>query len=190
MSTLHAVGRYSYDDYKSLSNATDKRYELLDGDLLVVPSPTTTHQRVLGNLYLLLAQHVNANNLGQVLFAPVDVVFGEGARRDVAQPDMLYVSHANKGVFTEGEVRGAPDLVVEILSPSTGLLDKGYKKVLYGRYKVSEYWLVDPQSQTIEVFALTEQGYRTAGMFRGNDQFESNLFPAFRPDLSAVFQLG
>lgn len=89
MSTPNPAIRYSYDDYKCLSNATDKRYELLDGDLLMVPSPTTSHQQVAGNLFLHIAQFVRLNKLGKVFYAPMDVVFGEGARREVAQPDIF-----------------------------------------------------------------------------------------------------
>lgn len=181
MSTPNPQVRYRYDDYKSLSDHTDKRYELLNGDILMVPSPTTSHQRVSRDLGFLLFQHVRANKLGEVFFAPIDVVLGQGSDREVAQPDILFVSAQRRAIIAEGEIQGAPDLMVEILSPSTEALDRGYKKALYARRGVSEYWIVDPKSQTIEVYSLSDAGFSYVGSYQATGEFTSPLLPRFAP---------
>jgi Uma2 family endonuclease len=118
---------FTYEDYKILSASADQRYELMDGDLLLVPAPSTRHQIVAKNLLFLLEQHVRSTGSGQVLGAPLDVVLGRGSERSVVQPDTLYVSSARLQIVTALEVEGAPDLVVEVLSPATAERDRGMK---------------------------------------------------------------
>lgn len=187
MSTPNPQVRYSYDDYKSLSDSTDKRNELLNGDIVMVPSPTTSHQRVSRDLGFLLFQHVRANKLGEVFFAPIDVVLGEGSDREVAQPDILFVSERRRTIIAAGEIQGAPDLIVEILSPSTESLDRGYKKALYARRGVSEYWIVDLKSQTIEVYSLADTGFSFVGSYQAPGEFTSPLLAGFAPALDELF---
>ena len=134
--------RFAYADYKSVPESMDKRYELLDGDLVLVPTPTIRHQRVSKKLGFILITFFEHNNLGEVLGAPLDVVFGKGDEREVVQPDIIFISNERKDIATEQEIQGAPDLVVEILSPGTEQRDRNYKKSLYSRYNVLEYWIV------------------------------------------------
>lgn len=180
--------RFTYEDYRSLPESMDKRYELLDGDLVRVPAPTVTHQRVLRNLGYLLVQFVRAHGLGVMFYAPIDVVLGQGRDREVVQPDLVFSSQARLSLIVEEEIRGAPDLVVEILSPGTEGRDRGYKKALYARYGVHGYWIVDPKETYIEVYVPSQAGFRLAGRFDAKIPLISALFPALELDLTEVFQ--
>ncbi|MFQ5794295.1 MAG: Uma2 family endonuclease [Candidatus Bipolaricaulia bacterium] len=179
--------KYTYQDYKSLPESEAERYELLEGELVMVPSPSFEHQRISGNLEFLLRNFVQQNDLGIVLDAPFDVHFIEEGEDKVAQPDILYVSKERSHVITEEEIRGAPDLVVEILSPGTAERDRGYKKTLYARHGVVEYWLVDPEAKTVEVFAQGEQGFETVRVYQRSEVLNSPLLKGLEIDLQEVF---
>ncbi|MGE0385235.1 MAG: Uma2 family endonuclease [Gammaproteobacteria bacterium] len=178
---------YTYADYKSLPESMDRRYELLGGELHLLPAPTIRHQRIAHRLELAMSQYVEPTGLGEILHSPIDVVFGEGAARDVAQPDIVFISRERARIVTETEIAGAPDLTVEILSPGTEERDRNYKKSLYARHGVREYWIVDPLGNAIEVYALAEQGYAEPRTFKAPVAFESGVLPALRLDLAAVF---
>ena len=132
--------RLTYEDFCCLPN-DGKRYEIIDGELFVTPSPFRPHQRVVTRLTRYLSTFVEENELGEVFVAPFDVVF---SRFDVVEPDLLYVSKGRLSVLTEKNVQGAPDLVVEVLSPSTAETDRTIKLKLYARYGVQEHWIIDP----------------------------------------------
>jgi len=146
--------RFTYEDYKSLPESETKRCELLGGELIMVPPPSVYHQRIAKKLGFLLQGFVEERGLGEVFFAPLDVVLGKGEKREVVQPDIFFVSRERREIIAEEEVRGAPDLVIEITSPATEERDRHYKKTLYARHGVREYWIVDPEARTVEVFAL------------------------------------
>jgi len=154
--------KFTYHDYVQLPG--DKRYELVEGELFLVPSPNLYHQRISRQLEMALWQYIGRHALGEVFDAPCDVVLSE---INVVQPDLLFVSTERRGILADANVQGAPDLVVEILSPSTGQRDLGIKRSLYAKYGVPEYWIVDPDSQTIEVLSWTETGYRTEAVVPG-----------------------
>ena len=144
--TQRAV-KFTYEDY--LATPKDERYELLDGDLMMVPAPNVKHQRVSAQLYVQLHRFINDHGLGTLLYAPCDVVLSDV---DVVQPDILFVSRdREEELIKPDNVRGAPDLVIEILSPSTETKDRGLKHDLYGRHGVTEYWLVDPIAETVSI---------------------------------------
>src|SRR5918996_781486 len=146
--------KFTVDDY--MTTPDDKRYQLLDGELILAPSPTDKHQAVVGELFVALHQFITQNNLGRVRVSPYDVVL---SNYDVAQPDILFVSNERSDIIIVGpNIRGAPDLVLEILSPSTSRYDRGYKRALYSRHGVREYWLVDPDNETVEVLAESNEG--------------------------------
>ncbi|MBI2470883.1 MAG: Uma2 family endonuclease [Planctomycetes bacterium] len=141
--------KYNYQDYLQLSE--DKRYEIIDGDLFMVPSPNERHQYILSNVFYVLFDYVRKNKLGAIYCAPFDILFSE---EDIVQPDVIFVSNENKKVITKDNIKGSPDLLVEILSPSTSRRDIGIKKKLYAGHGVREYWIVDPERETVEVFRL------------------------------------
>ena len=147
MATTQPVVKFTCDDYYTAP--ADKRYELLDGDLIMVPAPNVKHQMILLRLAHKLGQFILDHQLGQLLPAPCDVVLSDN---DVVQPDLLFVSRERGHLLSGGDnVQGAPDLVIEILSPATADRDRGYKRKLYGRHGVTEYWLVDPIGESISI---------------------------------------
>lgn len=153
--------RFTYADYKLLPE--DVRCEVLDGELLMTPAPTASHQRILGRLYLRLGNHVAAGGLGELLPAPTDVILSE---ENVVQPDILFVGKDRLGIIDPaGGVNGAPDLVIEILSPSTAGRDKVLKRKLYAVFGVREYWVVDPAARSIELMLYAPTGMETWRVF-------------------------
>jgi Uma2 family endonuclease len=141
--------KFNYQDYLQLPE--DKRYEIIEGDLFMVPSPNERHQHILSNILYVLFDYVRKNKLGAVYCAPFDVLFSE---EDIVQPDIIFVSNKNKKIITKDNIKGAPDLLVEILSPSTSKRDIGIKKKLYARHSVREYWVVDPEGEMVDLFNL------------------------------------
>ena len=179
---LKPTVKFTYQDYCNAPE--DKRYELLDGELVVSPSPTEPHQHVLGNLYLKLALFARERRLGRVYLSPFDVVLTD---TDVVQPDLLFVSPQRAHIITVDNVRGAPDLVIEILSPSTATRDRTFKHSLYARHGVREYWLVDTEARTIEVMAIGEHGFESAALYREGQRLTSQVLAGFRLDPSDIF---
>lgn len=174
--------RFNYNDYLLLPE--DKRYEILDGDLLVVAAPSTEHQSLSLRLEVALFHHVKDKGLGQVLHAPCDVVLSE---ENVLQPDILFVSKERSGIIGEMNIQGPPDLVIEILSTGSRNKDVDLKRKLYGRFGVLEYWMVDPEHSTVVVLVSSEAGYVTAGAYGKADQLCSPLFPDLVLPLSEIF---
>ena len=136
--------KFTYEDYCNAPE--DKRYELHDGDLVVVPSPKEQHQDVTGNLFIRLTLFVREGALGRTYIAPFDIVF---SNHDVVQPDVIFVSNERHDIITPDNIQGAPDLVIEVLSPSTAHRDRTFKRALYARHGVREFWLVDTDAQTV-----------------------------------------
>ena len=149
MATRTPAIKFTYQDYRNAPE--DKRYELLDGDLVMTPAPRVSHQRVVRKLGTLLTLHVERFGEGEVFFPPCDVVLSD---TDVVQPDLLFISGERSHIITEENVQGAPDLVVEILSPTTAERDQTFKRSLYARHGVKEYWLVDTAAQTVTILLL------------------------------------
>ena len=152
------VGRVklTYDDFLLFPD-DGKRHELIDGEHYVTPSPNRSHQVIAGNIFALLWTHLDAHGGGQAFTAPFDVVF---SNFDVVEPDVLFVSDQRASqIMTAMNVQGAPDLVVEVGSPSTRRRDEKLKHQLYERFGVSEYWVVDPDLELVKVFRPVESRY-------------------------------
>ena len=174
--------KFTYQDYRTAPE--DKRYELLEGELLLVPAPMTYHQRILIKLSTRLHTFVESNGLGEVFIAPCDVVL---SNHDVAQPDLLYVSNERSHIITPENIQGGPDLVVEVLSPSTADRDLGYKRTLYARHGVAEYWVVDPVAKTVEVLTLVGQEFVGRGTYAQDQALESPSLRGLVIQLREVF---
>ena len=173
--------KYNYQDYLQLPE--DKRYEIIDGDLFMVPSPNESHQHILVNILQVLVNHVRKNKLGAVYCAPFDILFSE---EDIVQPDVIFVSNENKKVITKDNIKGSPDLLVEILSPSTSRRDIGIKKKLYARHGVREYWIVDPERETVDVFRL--KGREFEGKRYGvQDYLSSSVIKDLTIEVKGIF---
>jgi Uma2 family endonuclease len=141
-------GKLTYRDFLKFPD-DGKRHELIDGVHYVTPSPASGHQRVVGNLYFLIRLHLEQHGGGEVFLSPFDVLF---TMSDIVVPDLLFVSDARKHVVTEQHVEGAPDLVVEVRSPSTRRRDESAKLKLYDRSDVTEYWVIDPVAALVRVY--------------------------------------
>lgn len=182
--------KFTYEDYKSLPESETKRYELLGGELVIVPSPSTSHQRISRRLEFILQAFVEERGLGEVYDAPLDVVLGEGEEREVVQPDILYISEGRSGIIAEEEIRGAPDLIIEIISPATADRDRTYKKTLYARHGVKEYWIVDPEAKMVEVYTLGERGFELIKAYKAEAEevLSSPLLEGLEVVLKEVFR--
>lgn len=141
--------KLTYDDFLLFPD-DGKRHELIDGEHYVTPSPNTRHQRISGNLYFEIRQWLAGHPVGQVFYAPFDVVFSSF---DVVEPDLLYMSNERAAkILTHKHVAGVPEIVIEIGSPGTRRRDETLKRRLYARMRVGEYWIVDPDVDAIRVF--------------------------------------
>jgi len=179
---MKARVKFTYEDYRHMPD--DRRYELMEGDLLMVPSPIEYHQRISRNLEFILWKFIQEHNLGFVYDAPFDVVLSE---ENVVQPDILFVSRERSSIITAENVKGAPDLVIEILSPATEYRDREIKRKLYAKHGVKEYWLVDPDKQTMEVMKLSEGGYKTIGLYKKGEKLQSPTLVGLSFDPKEVF---
>ena len=174
--------RFTYEDY--LQTPEDKRYELIEGDLLMVPSPNTYHQEVSRNLEFILWSFIRQNDLGHIFDAPMDVVLmGE----DVVQPDILFISKERSSIIKVSNIDGAPDLVIEITSPSSRERDRTIKRKLYARSGVTEYWLIDSEARTVEVMSATDTGFETVRVYHSKETLESPLLKGLSMQLNEVF---
>ena len=177
--------KLTYEDYRTTPE--DKRYELLDGELTMAPAPRTSHQSVQIALGSRMYGFVEAEGLGQVFLAPTDVVLSD---TDVVQPDILFVSSERAHIITEDNIQDAPDLVIEILSPGTAERDRGFKRALYARHGVREYWLVGPDSATVTVLALEEEGFEVVGTYGEGETFASPTLGGLEISIDEVFGAG
>ena len=166
-------GRWTYDDYCALAD-DGRRYEIIDGMLYLTPSPKEAHQSS-GVLFVThLGTHVHLGGLGRVYAAPFDVLLGPGT---VTQPDVIVVLNANRDIITADNIVGAPDLVIEIASPSTAGYDRREKQNAYATARVPEFWVADPATRTIEVLVLEGDAYRSLGAFQGTARLPSTVVP-------------
>ena len=178
--------KLTYDDFVLFPD-DGKRHELIDGEHYVTPSPSTKHQRILGNLHFLVRAWLETHAIGQVFFAPYDVVFSEF---DVVEPDLLYLSQERAAaVLTPLHVRGVPELVVEIASKGTRKRDETIKRRLYERTGVTEYWVVDPAIDVVRVYRRAEAGFaRPVELAReAGDVLTTPLLPGLELPLSRIF---
>ncbi|HEY6322934.1 MAG TPA: Uma2 family endonuclease [Thermoanaerobaculia bacterium] len=178
--------KMTYEDLQALPD--DRfRHELIDGEHIVSPSPIVKHQRVAFNIAFAISAFVRPRRLGEVFTAPLDVLF---SRFDVVEPDVLYVSATNANRLLERYVDGAPDLVVEVLSPSSRHIDRVRKLRLYDAYGVEEYWLADPKTDTLGVYRRDASGRLAllASLSLGaGDVLETPLLPGLSIPLPEIF---
>ena len=182
MTTQKPKAKLTFQDY--LKTPDDERYELLDGELIMAPSPNEAHQIIAGKLGSRLLLFVEQHDLGQVFIAPYDVKLSD---TDVVQPDILFVSSQRAGIRTSDNIQGAPDLVVEIQSPSTARRDWNDKLRLYARHGVNEYWIIDPEAHTVAVMLLEEGEFRPAGIYGEGGGLSSASIEGFNIEVDEIF---
>jgi Uma2 family endonuclease len=179
--------KLTYEDFLLFPD-DGKRHELIDGEHYVTPSPNTRHQAIVVNLTAMIWNYLQQHPVGRVFSAPFDVVFSDF---DVVEPDLLFISRARQEeILTKKHVRGAPDLVVEIGSPATRKRDETIKRRLYERFAVSEYWVIDPEIDTIKVYRRGAERYVRAAelSLENGDVLITPLLPGCEMPLSRIFQ--
>ena len=175
--------RYTYEDYQQLPEGAP--YELLRGRLAMSPAPTPRHQLVQANLFFELSRGVRDQDEGHALSAPLDVRLSDTT---VLQPDLLFIETDRTDLIGDQAIEGAPDLVVEILSPASAHRDLTEKKRLYETHGVREYWVVDPDSETVEIFENSENGFLQAARAVEDGTVSSTAIDDFTVSLPALFQ--
>lgn len=146
-------------DYKLLPEGAP--YQLIEGELIMTPAPNPLHQIISGNLFKKISGFIEGRKAGTVIYSPVDVYIDD---ENVFQPDLVFISKERREIIKEDGIHGAPDLVIEILSPSTAYYDMKKKFRVYERRGVKEYWIVDPGMRGIEIFTNTDKGNFTLNL--------------------------
>jgi Uma2 family endonuclease len=174
----------TYEDYAAMP-ADGRRWELIDGEFEVTPAPGTRHQNVSRYLQYELMRQLDEPGIASVFCAPFDVILSPN---DVVQPDLMIVRSERKHIVTERGIEGAPDIVVEILSPSSRVLDRRVKLRTYARHAVPEYWIVDGDLGHLEVFRPGTEGYVLDMRFDRASTLVTPSFPELQVALARVFR--
>jgi len=180
----HSPTKLTYADYVLFPD-DGLRHEIIDGEHYVTPSPATRHQRIAGNLYYLLRDHLETHPLGEIFLAPFDALLSEF---DIVVPDLLYLSNESSRFLTSKNLQGPPDLVVEILSPSTRRRDVRLKRDLYERVGVREYWLVDPARDVIEVYQRSDERFQGPVQYGKSDVLTTPLMPGLELPVDRILR--
>jgi Uma2 family endonuclease len=174
---------YTYEDY--LKTPDDMRYELIEGDLIMIPSPETRHQRIAGRLFVNIFTYVKEHNSGEVFISPFDVYLDN---ENVVQPDILFVLKERINIIGEKNVQGAPDIIIEILSEGNAYRDTIQKKKLYARFGVKEYWIIAPEDEMVEIYQLKNKGeYQLYKTYIKKGVIESFILSGLHIDLNEIF---
>ena len=174
--------KYTYEDYAKLPEGAP--YQLIGGELIMTPAPTPYHQIVSGRIEFLLRQFVYERNLGEIIHSPIDVYFTE---EDVFQPDIIFISKKRLNIIGETKIEGAPDLIIEILSPSTAYYDLGRKYEVYEKSGVKEYWIIHPERKSIEIYQNEGGQFRLIQTAKEKDTVNSSLLKDFELNLEKIF---
>ncbi len=175
----------TYDDYLRLTPPDSGNYELHNGKIIFMPSPSPHHQRVAKRILIKMDAFVEAHHLGEVFIAPLDTKFDE---INTLQPDVLFVSGERSNIVSKKKIDGAPDLVVEILSEGNSPREMSYKKYIYESFGVKEYWVVNLAKRTISQLVLRDGEFIPAGIWKESETFESVVLPGFRIDAGAILE--
>ena len=176
-------GPLTYEDYVELPD-DGRQYEILDGELFVSPAPVPRHQGVSRNLLIILGTFIKDRKLGTIFDAPIDLIL---APTTIAQPDLVFIRAGRESILTERAIEGPPDLVVEIISPSTDRKDRTTKAALYARHGIAHYWIVEPKERAVEIYELEGAAYRRVTAETGPAIVTSPLFPGLEIHLDEVW---
>jgi Uma2 family endonuclease len=179
------LSKLTYDEFQTLPRDGSKRLELIEGEVYMTPSPNTAHQRAVRKLLRALDEFVQEGDLGEVFIAPYDIVFSKWT---ALEPDLLFIRRDRRSIITEANVQGAPDLVIEILSPSNKAYDRKTKLRAYEKAGVPEIWYFDPEEQTAEILNLGGDGlYVVTAKLSGEAAIVSKVLPGLSLTLNRVF---
>jgi Uma2 family endonuclease len=179
-------GDWTYEDYCRLPE-DGWRYEVLRGKLHMTPAPSWPHQDAVWNFGFLLKAFVREKGLGKVAGAPADILLPGGLATPV-QPDVFFISRERLGIIHDSHIEGAPDLILEVLSPSNWLTDRRDKFQIYAAAGVREYWIADPKNRDVEVFVLRDGTYELLGRFGPGERARSETLPGFEPAIDEIFE--
>lgn len=175
----------TYEDYVKLTPPDSGNFELLNGRIFFMASPTPTHQEISSLLNTYLGIYIISNKLGKLFAAPMDVLF---TPHDTFQPDLLFITKDRLSIIVENKIEGTPDLVVEILSPSNDTNEMSYKKHIYGSTGVKEYWLINVEKQTLTLYKQIDNELRWQKDIQKNELLQSEIITGFELDLSKIFE--
>lgn len=175
---------FTVDDYMSLPEH-GPRYQLIDGELYMAPAPNRRHQFISGEIEYLLRKYLERKPIGVIYDAPFDVQLTDIT---VVQPDIAFFSKKRAAYLTEHGAEGAPELVVEILSPKTARLDVGVKREIYARTGVLELWIVEPDAEVVKVYRLQENSQNPAQTLSANQILSTPILPGLKIDLKRIFE--
>lgn len=186
MALTETASRVSYQEFinREVPDDDDHVYELLDGEIVKYSAPEPRHQIVSANLFRQIDNYVFNKKLGRVLYAPLSVMLGE---HSAPQPDLLFVATKNLKIIEQKCVMGAPDLVVEIISPGSVVRDRVQKKEIYEKAGVPEYWIVDPKYFLVEVYQHTPSGYTLLHTAEGEGTVQSKVIKGLKIDVADIF---
>lgn len=174
---------YTYEDYAKLPEGA--MYQLIGGQLIMTPAPLIYHQEISKRLEYLLYEYVELKQkLGKVYDAPVDVYLED---EETYQPDIIFISNNRLGIIKKEKIEGAPDLIIEILSPSTAYYDLVHKKEVYAKHRVKEYWIVDPMGKWIELYKNVNGAFLLTTKARKGESVCSEILAGFKVALDAIF---
>ncbi len=176
--------KLTYHDYQLLPD-DGKRYEIIDGDLYMTPAPLTRHQMIAIRLSHVLMTYLETHPIGTALAAPCDVLLSDV---DILQPDLLVVLQDGIARITDKNVQGPPDLVIEILSPGTAARDRDLKRKRYEHFGVREYWLVDPDRNTVEILRLEQNRFTRTSLTPRPSQASSTILSDLILDLAWILK--
>jgi len=172
--------KHNIKDYKLLPEGAP--YQLIEGELIMTPAPSPRHQIILGNIVEKVRQFTKG--LGITIFSPVDVYLGQ---EDAYQPDMVFITKQRQEIIKDDGIYGPPDLVIEILSLSTAYYDIRKKFRVYERYGVQEYWIVDPETNSIELYTNKEGHFSLTGKAEGEGEIESSVLKGLKLTIEDIF---
>jgi Uma2 family endonuclease len=173
---------WTYDEMIAELPETNLPTELWDGEIIMSPAPHPDHQRIVRNYFLKLHHFVVGGKLGEILFSPVDVVL---TQHRAVQPDVVFIATARRSIITK-RIEGIPDLAMEVISEGSWQRDRIQKKALYEQFGLPEYWIVDPDSRSIEVFALVNGSYQLHAKGAGPEKVGSRLLAGFEVSFSEL----
>jgi len=175
---------FTYEDYLQLPD-NGKRYEIINGELYMVPAPTLGHQDTIGEFHFTIKSFLKINPIGKIYLAPTDIIFSE---IDVLQPDLIFVSKEKFDILTGANIQGAPDLVIEVLSPGTEKRDRTIKLKAYSKFGVLEYWMANDVTETVEVWRRNGKKLVFHALLDRTQTLTTPLLPGLEIALEKIFQ--
>lgn len=171
------------DEYYALPEGPPY-FQLIDGELFMSPSPNFFHQEIVINIASPIREYLRRNRIGKVVIAPSDVEFDKG---NIYQPDVFFIRNERLGIVDKHGAKGAPDLVVEVISGSTGRLDLGPKKMVYAAKGVIEFWAVLPRTSEVEIYRLQDSADSPAKVLHSGDVVTTDILPGFALAVAEIF---